>query len=577
MKVILAKTAGFCMGVRRAMEIVMAEANKKEGPLYTFGPLIHNQQVLDLLESKGVKATEDVTGLSCGRIIIRAHGIPPRKRELIEKTGLEVIDATCPKVTRVQQIIRHYSNKGHAAIIVGDQNHAEVMGLMGYSKSPAHVIQNEAQAAGLPDMESPFVVAQTTQNEEKFNQIINVLKTRFPDLKVFDTICNATHERQQEVRTFKGCVDAVVVVGGYHSANTQRLARISEEESLPTFHVETEQDLDKDRLSKMGVVGLTAGASTPHWMIRNVLHALEGIRDQRETPLRRFFKRAFRFMVLSNLLVALGAFSLAFAAPVMGGTRPALPFPVLAFLYIFAMHIFNRFLDKGASAYNDPDRAAFLKTHRLFLITAGIGALGMALALSYMVGTATFLVLTGLSILGIAYSVPIVPKQIRKKSRYTKIKDVPGSRSLSEALAWTAVIGLLPLLGADATYGSAAFITGMVIFTWSYARAIFFSLLQVQGDLMVGTESLPITLGERRTLILLKTIFVITGVVLLLGPAFDIAGTLCYLMLIPLCTLWLSLLAYEKQWLYPGIALEAIVEVNFLLAGLLALFWQIGQ
>jgi len=213
----------------------------------------------------------------------------------------------------------------------------------------------------------------------------------------------------------------------------------------------------------------------------------------------------------------------------------------------------------------------------LFLITAGIGALGMALALSYMVGTATFLVLTGLSILGIAYSVPIVPKQIRKKSRYTKIKDVPGSRSLSEALAWTAVIGLLPLLGADATYGSGAFITGMVIFTWSYARAIFFSLLQVQGDLMVGTESLPITLGERRTLILLKTIFVITGVVLLLGPAFDIAGTLCYLMLIPLCTLWLSLLAYEKQWLYPGIALEAIVEVNFLLAGLLALFWQIGQ
>jgi len=577
MKVILAKTAGFCMGVRRAMETVMVEANKKEGPLFTFGPLIHNQQVLDLLEAKGVKATDDVTGLTSGRIVIRAHGIPPRKRELLEQTGLKVIDATCPKVTRVQQIIRHYSNKGHSTIIVGDLNHAEVIGLMGYSRTPAQVIQEKEDVDGLGQIEKPFVVAQTTQNEEKFSEIVDALKKRFPELLVFDTICDATHERQQEVRTFKGQVDAVVVVGGYHSANTQRLARISEEESLPTFHVETERDLDKDQLSKMNVIGLTAGASTPHWMIRNVLQEIEGIRDRRETFLTRWLKEAFRFMVLSNLLVASGAFSLAYAASIMAGRDHASPFPLLAFLYIYAMHVFNRFLDKGASAYNEPARASFLKTYRILLNITGITALAMALALSLAVGVMTFLALTGLSLFGIIYSIPLVPEQIRNKYRYSKIKDIPGSRSLSEALAWVAVITFLPVLAAGKVDVPATIMTGLVVFTWSYARAIFFSLLQVQGDLMVGTETLPITLGERRTLILLRIVFVITALILLISPALGLLDLLSYFMLIPLFTLWLSLLAYEKQWLCPGITLEALVETNFLLTGLLALIWQTGR
>jgi 4-hydroxybenzoate polyprenyltransferase len=201
----------------------------------------------------------------------------------------------------------------------------------------------------------------------------------------------------------------------------------------------------------------------------------------------------------------------------------------------------------------------------------------MALGLSYMVGMITFMSLTGLSVLGIIYSVPVVPEQIRNRSRYSKIKDIPGSRSLSEALAWTAVITLLPVLEARGLDVSASIMTGVVIFTWSYARAIFFSLLQVQGDLMVGTETLPITLGERRTLILLRIIFLITAVILLVGPTLGIASMFCYLMLIPLCTLWLSLLAYERQWLPPGIALEALVESNFLLTGLLGLIWQIGR
>lgn len=575
MKVILAKTAGFCMGVRRAMEIVMAETNKKEGPLFTFGPLIHNQQVLDLLETKGVSATDDLNGLTTGRIVIRAHGIPPGQHLELEKTGLRVIDATCPKVTRVQAIIRHHTNKGRSAIIVGDRDHAEVIGLMGYSKTPAHVIQGENDVAELPHMDSPFVVAQTTQDEKNFRNVVKALKQRFSDLLVFETICDATQERQQEVRAFKDQVDAVVVVGGYHSGNTQRLAQISEGEHLPTFHVETEKDLNRNSFSGMKIIALTAGASTPHWMIKNVLKKLEGIHNLKEIFLTRWAKQAFRFLVLSNLFVALGAFSFAYAASMLAGREPNLAFPLLTFLYLYAMHIFNRFLDKGASAYNDPDRAAFLKTHKGLLNITGITALVLALVLSYIIGVVTFIALTSLSLLGIIYSIPLVPEQFRQKYRYVKIKDIPGSRSLSEALAWVAVIVILPMLETVGGKLLPAIITGLIVFSWSYARAILFSLFQVQGDLMVGTETLPITLGERRTLLFLKIVLIASAFILIISPIIGIAGPICYLMLVPLFTLSLSLVAYEKQWLYPGIALEALVESNFLLTGLLALIWQI--
>lgn len=575
MKVILAKTAGFCMGVRRAMEIVMAETNKKEGPLFTFGPLIHNQQVLDLLETKGVSATDDLNGLTTGRIVIRAHGIPPGQHLELEKTGLRVIDATCPKVTRVQAIIRHHTNKGRLAIIVGDRDHAEVIGLMGYSKTPAHVIQGENDVAELPHMDSPFVVAQTTQDEKNFRNVVKALKQRFSDLLVFETICDATQERQQEVRAFKDQVDAVVVVGGYHSGNTQRLAQISEGEHLPTFHVETEKDLNRNSFSGMKIIALTAGASTPHWMIKNVLKKLEGIHNLKEIFLTRWAKQAFRFLVLSNLFVALGAFSFAYAASMLAGREPNLAFPLLTFLYLYAMHIFNRFLDKGASAYNDPDRAAFLKTHKGLLNITGITALVLALVLSYIIGVVTFIALTSLSLLGIIYSIPLVPEQFRQKYRYVKIKDIPGSRSLSEALAWVAVIVILPMLETVGGKLLPAIITGLIVFSWSYARAILFSLFQVQGDLMVGTETLPITLGERRTLLFLKIVLIASAFILIISPTIGIAGPICYLMLVPLFTLSLSLVAYEKQWLYPGIALEALVESNFLLTGLLALIWQI--
>jgi (E)-4-hydroxy-3-methyl-but-2-enyl pyrophosphate reductase len=572
MKVILAKTAGFCMGVRRAMEMVMAESNKKEGPLFTFGPLIHNKQVLDLLETKGIKATDDTTGLTSGRILIRAHGIPPTQREALQNSGLKVIDATCPKVTRVQAIIRHQSNKDRDTIIVGDQNHAEVIGLMGYSKKPAHLIEKKGDVAYLPDLENPFVVAQTTQDAEDFKEIVSALQARFPDIQVFDTICDATHERQEEVRTFKDHVDGVVVVGGYHSANTQRLAKISEEEHLPTFHVETEKELPREALSQMKVIGLTAGASTPHWLIKNVMQKIETIQGEKEAPFVHRLKRAFRFLVLSNLAAAVGAFSFACAALRLAEGRTGLVFPLMAALYIYAMHVFNRFLDKGAASYHDPDRAAFQREYKNLLILMGSLAMGVSLTLSFLIGFGTFMALMGLSLLGVIYSIPLIPEGAKNRYRFVKIKDIPGSRSLSEGLAWVAVMVLLPLFSGSQGPVISIVVTAIVVFSFSSSRAVLFSLFQLQGDLMVGTETLPITLGEKRTLALFKKILLGTALLLVFTTLFSLVGPIFSLMLVPIFTLLLCLYTYEKQWISPGIVLEGLVEANFLLAGFLVWF-----
>ncbi len=562
------------MGVRRAMEMAMAEANKKEGPLFTYGPLIHNQQVLDLLRSKGVQAEEELENLKSGRIIIRAHGIPPQKRLALEDTGLKVMDGTCPKVTRVQAIIGRYSKEGRQTIIVGDKDHAEVIGLMGYSLSPVHVIQSADDVPGLPEMDRPFVVAQTTQNEQNFNLVVDALKERFSDLLVFDTICDATHLRQGEVREFKGLVDAVVVVGGYHSGNTRRLVQISEEEGMPTIHVETENELNEQDLSGFKTVGVTAGASTPHWMINSVLKKLEDMSERDESLIVRFFKRAARFVVLSNVMAAAGAFSLSYAALRISGSGPGAVFPFLTFLYIYAMYVFNRFLDKEASAYSDPARATSLNKYRNVIAGTGAGALVAALILAWFQGLGAFFMLMGLSVVGIIYSVPVIPEKLRPRYRYAKIKDIPGSRALSEALAWVAVITVLPIVSGRVGNAGSSVISGMLVFSLSYARAIFLSIFQVQGDLMVGRETLPITLGEERTLLILKCILGAVAVLLIIGPVSGLTGSFLYMMFCPLLTLSLCLLAYEKKWFHPGLGLEAMIEGNFLLMGVLAFLWQ---
>ncbi len=574
MKVKLAKSAGFCMGVRRAMEIVLAEVNKNNtSSIYTFGPLIHNSQVLELLESKGVKVLEDMGQARGGKVIIRAHGIPPQTRGMLRESGAEIIDATCPKVARVQAIIRYYTNKGYQGIIVGDADHPEVIGLKGYGGDRAHVVSGESDLSHLPRDKRLFVVAQTTQNARRYEAIVRKIKESRPDAIIFDTICDATHQRQEEVKTLAQQVDAIVVVGGFHSGNTQRLTEIARSTGKPAFHVETPKDLKPHQLQKMDTVGVTAGASTPNWLIKEVVREIERIKGKRDTLLTRFLNRAVKSVVLSNLAAAAGACSLSYAANRLLDIPSSIFYPAITFLYIYAMHVLNRFLDRTASAYNEPERAAFLRSHgKALAVVGGLSTL-CAMVLSLKIGVKTFLALLLISVLGILYSMPIVPKGLLPWGRYTKIKDIPGSKTLSEALAWAAVIVFIPLLNGYGSPAEAVIPVGLAVFLLAYIRAALFDIFQIQGDLIAGSETLPIVLGEKRTLSLLKALVIMTAMLFVLGGILHILGPLSYLMLIPVVTLALCLLAYARGWLLPGIAFEALVEANFLLFGLLAAAW----
>ncbi len=302
MKVVLADTAGFCIGVKRALELVLKAINENQSKIYTYGPLIHNPQVLELLRERGISILKPGEEVPPGLVVIRAHGIPLQERQLLEKGGGRIIDATCPRVAKVQAIIRRWSAKGCATLIVGDADHPEVRGLLGYTEGRGYVVSTSRDVADLPDLHDLIVVAQTTQSKSHFEDRVQEITARFPQVRIFNTICDATASRQAEVQELARQAEALVVVGGRNSGNTQRLVEISQATGIPTYHVETEQELDLVEMSRYQTVAVTAGASTPHWLIGNVVNTLKHAWAFRPGSWTNYLYRAWRFFLKSNYL-----------------------------------------------------------------------------------------------------------------------------------------------------------------------------------------------------------------------------------------------------------------------------------
>jgi len=574
MKVKLAKTAGFCMGVRRAMEIILFEANRGDGKLFTYGPLIHNRQVLDLLRSKGVDVKKDIDEHDKGRIIIRAHGITPAEREILRSSSLKIIDATCPRVAKVQAIIKTHSNKGYAPVIFGDARHPEVIGLMGYSKGHGIVINSIEDMERLPDNKRLVVVSQTTQDVDAYRKIVNAIKGRYPDAIIFDTICDETYKRQREVKSLASEVDSMVIVGGYDSGNTRRMYQISRSTGKPTFHVETDKELEGLWFSSTETVGVTAGASTPNWMIKSVTERLKAM-GKRRHPLVSLLRKVFQFLIKMNIPVATGAFFLTYAGLILSKGSADFIHPFLTMLYVYSMHVLNRYLDKGASTYNDPGIAFFYTQHKVFLITTSLIGIGTGLILSIYLGIAQFLLFLALTILGIIYSIPIIPLRFQYLGRYAKIKDLPGSKTMAESLAWGTISSLLPIIGWPSPFWPGVLISFLFVSSMCYIRSGLFDILNIQGDLIVGRETLPIALGEERTLKLLLLLNSLFAAIILLSTGIGIVSNLGYPLISCFLISVFYLEAYHKRWMRGGSPLKAIAETNLLLAGLLALIWKV--
>jgi len=580
MKTRLARTAGFCMGVRRAMELALSAAHRgpEQAPVYTFGPLIHNPQVLELLETKGVGVLHQVPppgSQKGGTVIIRAHGVPPEQKQALKAAGFsKVVDGTCPRVIRVQAIIQRAARAGADPVIVGDPEHPEVVGLVGHSLGRGHVVRRPEEVAGLPELKEVVVVAQTTQSQELFDQVVAALERRFGSVKVHQTICEATHSRQDEVLNLAREVQGMVVVGGRQSGNTRRLAQLASRHG-PVFMVETEEELDRRELSRLELVGVTAGASTPNWMIKRVMRELGAIRSAREGRLAYWSRRVFRFLVRSQILVGLGGAGMTLAGSLLQGIAPSWRLAAVAFGYIFAMHVLNHFLDKEAGQYNDPDRAAFLTKHHRFLIGSGAAASLAALVLCLELGGIAFLAVALMSALGLAYSLPVLPRFLRRRLKIESLKDIPGSKTLSAALAWAVIAVILPPLSSPGPFPPPPLTAAAFLYVASLvlARCALFDLLDVQGDLIVGKETIPIVLGERRTRRLLVWLLGSSLVWLVLAALAGAPAGLCLLLVAPVAGLTLMKRLLTGKLILAGALGEGLVDLNFWLAGALSLLW----
>ncbi|MBE0616940.1 MAG: 4-hydroxy-3-methylbut-2-enyl diphosphate reductase [Proteobacteria bacterium] len=277
MEIVLARSAGYCMGVRRAIELALQAAEEEGGEVYTHGPLIHNPQALEELRSKGVIPLPSTGPMPRGAVIVRAHGVPPHELERLVREAERVVDATCPKVSTIQKKIEEYSERGYAVVIAGDADHPEVVGLLGHAGGFAQVVSDPEDVDRLPDVEQVLLVAQSTQDEEVFDAVRDRLLARFPKAEALATICQSTHRRQSEVREMARQVDAVVVIGGRNSANTRRLAEIARALGIPSYHIETAEELPLEKLRTLTRVGVTAGASTPAWIIEQVVRTLSNL------------------------------------------------------------------------------------------------------------------------------------------------------------------------------------------------------------------------------------------------------------------------------------------------------------
>ena len=275
MKVIKAKTAGFCFGVKRAVDTVYEQVDACSSLIYTYGPIIHNEEVVRDMESKGVvvlRSEEELDALEKGTVIIRSHGVGKWIYDKLEARNIRIVDATCPFVKKIHNIVRKASAEGAHIVIIGNPDHPEVQGIRGWAGEKVTVVQDKESAEGVDfgKKEKICVVSQTTFNYNKFKDLVEIIKKKSYDVSVLNTICNATKERQTEAESIAESVDAMIVIGDKHSSNTQKLFEICRGACNNTYYIQTLDDLDLNQLGSVETVGITAGASTPNNIIEEV-------------------------------------------------------------------------------------------------------------------------------------------------------------------------------------------------------------------------------------------------------------------------------------------------------------------
>lgn len=573
MKINIAKTAGFCMGVKRAVDMAFEHVRKAKGPVYTFGPLIHNPQVQELLKARGVSMLEKIPAQGAGTVIIRAHGIPPQQREALINAGFDLIDVTCPKVVKVQKIIEKYHNEGYAVIILGEKDHPEITGLNGFAANQAYIALNMAELQALPVFEKAVIVAQTTLNQDLFETARGWVKNEHPHYKIINTICNSTERRQQELRGMRDSVDGYVIVGGLDSGNTRRLAEIARATGRPALHVESARELTPANCAPFinaGKVALSAGASSPNWTIQAVNHTLQ-IMSLKRLSWRWFLARLTPLLYLAHTPLALAC--LTYICQHFYGISFNL-LPITAFCYGWSMHVTSKISGTKAAGFHAPLLSDVYARHKNTLTVSCIIAGILALALGFYIGRPVGIAIAILFALRFLYD--FWPLARRFPGQYNYFIDMPYTKALVVAVAWGEIAGTLSGWGLP---GLLVFSVSIWAALLAFARVMCQDLFAMQTDRICGQTTFVLLLGVRTGLLF-------TGVLLLaltlFPPALYYAGAIrpqaLSLMLCPaLMLVIVALYACNRYKVAMPFKMEMLVSLCFIIPGLILLLGDLAQ
>jgi 4-hydroxy-3-methylbut-2-enyl diphosphate reductase len=545
---------------------VVHEIKKGRGPFRVYGPLVHNPQVLMALEERGVCTVGDPWELSDGTLFLRTHGVTREERARLQDLPLVLRDLTCPKVGRALAIAGARAAEGCDVIILGDSGHQEVKAVLSCTGGRGTVIGGPGDVDALPDLKRPFLISQTTQNTENYRLTLESLRRRWPECGSENTICGSTESRQSELRMLMEKADCVVVVGGARSANTARLAAIARESGLPVFQVESEDQIPEREVAGYRRVLVTAGASTPGWSIRKVRARLLEIHGAARVA--GLLPSLLRNLVYIGVQVPLAAVFIGLAQREVLGGGGWLTASLCAGLLLWSFTGISAVLGSRNLEITSQERQEYMKRHSRFLFPVYAAAALGAVALSLRMGGWWIPSVAGAVVLFAMYCVPL----LRRPFVPTGFWNVPGSREVLFTLGWGFFLAMLP--AATISHDR----LGISILPWPvslmalfFARSLFVDLVDLQGDALLGMDTLPLKLGGKRcrTLLLLCL-----SLAVLIHPAGWLMGILppCSLGFVagPL-VLAAGLVFMERDLFFPEMGVRTAADGSLLAAGLLPL------
>jgi 4-hydroxy-3-methylbut-2-enyl diphosphate reductase len=584
LKIILAKSLGYCLGVRRAMNLAFTALKRAKGPIVSVGPLIHNQAAFDLLKQKGLSLYQEGMALTPDTtVIIRAHGLPLEREMALKESGARVINATCPKVAVVQSLLLKESDKGTNIIIWGQAGHPEVEGLLGYSKGRGVLIGSIEDIESLPDFDKVLLVAQSTQDISLWEDIVKSVSFKYheKDFRAVNTICQATIVRQREAHELANLADALVVVGGKESGNTKRLYNILNSSGKSAIAVENPEDIPPSFADGKSKVGVMAGASTPNWQIRMVAQALLASGRASERNFAANLGRFFRALVLSSTYVGLGCGVYGWAlSKVMGYNLGSIYFGLYVYFAV-ANHLLLGFLDRGSARYNDPDRAAFLHKYESSLIMLGLFCLLLSFSSAFFIGMKSFFCILVFSLFSLTFALKRVDRTLEEIRLGTLRLSLMFNKTIKGAMGWASLLTIIPMLGDPPLLPlsckgvlSAICAFGLV-FLQVFTRCFLLDMLDAKGDRVFERETPASLLGYIRAPKFLAGLLIIWTIYLLfLQLSLGIINYLIPLILIGPLYNGLILHRLRTRTFLGGYHFDLLVDGQFFLLAILIFLWS---